>query len=103
VPNVLEAAAREMIHAATQYESWRVGYGDRFLDEVQGAFDFIDRFPLLGSPWLLDGVPEGVRRVVLRAFPYSVVYVTDAHPVVVAIAHGSMSPLYWIDRLDEDG
>jgi toxin ParE1/3/4 len=90
-----------MTHAAVEYESWRFGYGGRFLDEVQAAFSFIDRFPLLGSPWLLVGVPEGVRRVVLRAFPYSIVYVTDPRPIVVAIAHGSTQPLYWIDRLNE--
>jgi toxin ParE1/3/4 len=101
VPDVLEAAAREMVHAASDYESWRFGYGDRFLDEVSSAFRFVDRFPFLGSPWLLEGVPEGVRRVVLRAFPYSVVYVTDPRAIVIAIAHASMHPLYWIDRLDE--
>jgi hypothetical protein len=63
VPDILEAAAREMTLAAVQYEDLRAGYGQRFLDEVQNAFGFIDRFPLMGSPRLLDGVPEGVRRV----------------------------------------
>ena len=101
VPDVLEAASREMAHAATRYEGWRAGYGDRFLEELQGAFDSIDRFPLLGSPWLLEGVPEGVRRVVLRAFPYSIVYVTEPRSIVIALVHASMSPVYWIDRLDE--
>ena len=101
MPKALEAASFELADAANQYETARAGYGHVFLDQVQEAFDFIDRFPLLGSPWLLDGIPEGVRRVVLRTFPYSIVYVTDPLPVVVAIAHASKEPHYWIDRLDE--
>ena len=27
-----------MVHAATQYDGWRSGYGDLFLDEVRQAF-----------------------------------------------------------------
>ena len=44
---------------------------------------------------------RGVRRVVLRAFPYSIVYVTEPRSIVIALVHASMSPVYWIDRLDE--
>jgi hypothetical protein len=77
------------------------GLGDRFLSEITDALTLIENSPLLGSPWLLQGMPDGVRHIPLRSFPYSVVYVLEPRPVVIAIAHGSKRPLYWIDRLEE--
>lgn len=98
---VLEAASLELADASDWYEVRVEGLGVRFLSEVQVAFDFIARNPALGSPWLLQGIPPGVRHVLLNSFRYAVVYVTDPRLVVVAVAHASQKPTYWIDRLDE--
>ena len=54
----------------------QAGYGARFADEVEELFRLIDESPFLGSPWLLDEVPPGVRHLVLRTFPISIVYVS---------------------------
>jgi plasmid stabilization system protein ParE len=101
VLDVLEIASIELRHAAVEYEGHREGYGTRFLDEVFEVFDAIGRMPQLGSPWLLEGVPQGTRHVPLRTFPYNIVYVTDPRTVVVAVMHGHQQPLYWLDRLDD--
>jgi ParE toxin of type II toxin-antitoxin system, parDE len=100
VLEVLEAASLELSEAAAWYDDRVTGLGDRFLSEVREAFDFIARYPAAGSPWLLAGIPPGVRHVPLRIFPYSVVYVMDPRLVVVAVAAASQEPTYWIDRLD---
>ena len=97
---ILEAASLELTDTSAWYEGRGVGLGDRFLAEVQGAFDFIARHPKLGRPWLLDGIPPGVRHVPLRTFPYAVVYVRDPRLVVVAVAHSRQEPTYWVDRLE---
>jgi hypothetical protein len=57
--------------------------------------------PLAGSPWLLPGIPAGTRHVPLHTFPHSAVYVTEPRVVVIAVAHGSREPEYWIDRLTD--
>lgn len=100
MPEVLDAAARELIANAIWYEERRAGYGSRFVDEAQELFRLIDEAPLAGPPWVLDGIPPGVRHLVLRTFPITVIYVTEPRSVVVAFL-GSQEPLYWIDRLDE--
>jgi hypothetical protein len=101
VLEILEAASLEMAEAADWYEERVVGLGDRFLAEARDAFDLIRRHPALGSPWLLKGIPPGIRHVPLRSFPYSVVYVLDPFLVVVAVTCASQEPTYWIDRLDD--
>ena len=100
MPEVLDAASRELAANAVWYEERRSGYGSRFIDEAEDIFRLLDESPLLGPPWVLEGVPPGVRHVVLRTFPVSVIYVTDPRVVVVAFL-GNQEPLYWIDRLDE--
>lgn len=98
---ILEAASLEFAEAGDWYEGRVAGLGDRFLDEAQSAFAFVSEYPLLGSPWLLKGIPPGVRHVPLSTFPYSVVYVLEPRLVVVAVAAAAQEPTYWIDRLDD--
>lgn len=101
MPEVLKAASRELDDAVDEYEGRRATYGERFYAEIERVFHVIDQQPLLGPPWLLEGIPEGVRHVPLRAFPYDVVYVTDPRVVVVAIRCTHREPTYWIDRLED--
>ena len=100
MPDVLDAASREMTANAAWYEERRSGYGTLFVDEVVELFNLLDRSPLVGPTWTLEGVPPGVRHLVLQTFPVSIVYVTEPRVVVVAFV-GSQNPLFWIDRLGE--
>lgn len=101
VVDVLEVAAAEFAEAAAWYEAAAPGLGVRFLDELERVFRTIEEMPALGSPWLLDGIPRGVRHVPLQTFRHVVIYVSEPRVVVVAVPHGSREPRYWIDRLEE--
>jgi len=88
-----------MTEAAAWYDERVAGLGVRFLTEVEAAFARIDEMPLLGPPWLHRRVPPGVRRMFVRSFPYSAVYIVEPRLVVVAIAHAHRRPGYWKVRL----
>ena len=39
------------------------------------------------------------RRIILRKFPYSLIYeIVDEEVVILAVAHGRRKPYYWRDR-----
>jgi len=91
----LPAARAEMLRAAERYEKERPGLSRDYLAEVETAAQRIATFPEHGSPFL-----QGTRRVVLKRFPFSVVYSTEADgPLVVAIAHHRRRPGYWVRRM----
>lgn len=89
-----------MAEAAQWYAERVDGLGDRFLLEPEAAFARIDETPLTGSPWMHRRLPDGVRRMFLRSFPYSVVYIVEPRVVIVAVAHLRRRPGYWVRRLD---
>ncbi|MEY2934070.1 MAG: hypothetical protein RL033_4819, partial [Pseudomonadota bacterium] len=66
-----------MAEAAAWYDERVTGLGERFLSEVDDVFARIDETPLTGSPWTHRHLPEGVRRMFLRSFPYSAVYILE--------------------------
>ena len=83
-----------MIDAALFYESAAEGLGDDFLDDVQHAIDSVREHPELGTV-----LAYGFRRVLLRRFPFSIIYTTEpAHIVVIAVAHQRRAPEYWKRR-----
>jgi plasmid stabilization system protein ParE len=89
------AAEEEFLEAVAAYEAERPGLGAEFLAEVERATRRIISFPAHGSPYL-----AGTRRIVLRRFPYSVVYRRKSgDSLVVAIAHQRRKPGYWRNRL----
>jgi len=81
------------------YEQQRTGLGREFFDEVRAAVLSLtvpgpECRPALGVP-----VELGVRRKLLRRFPYVVVFIefpTAVH--IVAVAHAHRRPGYWKDR-----
>jgi plasmid stabilization system protein ParE len=88
-------ADRELAEAIQFYEDRVPGLGSRFHDHVRRAVDFLREFPL-ASP-VLD---YGVRKRVVRKFPYNVLYsVEDDYLFILAVAHHKRRPNYWIDRL----
>ncbi len=87
-------AEGELSEASAWYESRGKGLGAEFLRAVEAAVSIIQRHPL--------AYPEvfvGVRRGVLRKFPYSVIYTVDEEMVlIVACIHGRRDPKHWQGR-----
>lgn len=92
----LPTAEAEFLHAVAGYEDVRAGLGAEFVAEVERATRRIALFPRHGSPYL-----AGTRRIVLRRFPYSIVYLEEPEgPLIVAVAHHRQMPSYWQGRVD---
>lgn len=66
----------------------------RFRRELDRAVDLVSERPNAGSPYLAN-----TRRVLLRRFPFFVVYRLRGDNVqIVAVAHGRRRPGYWRAR-----
>ena len=90
----LPAARTELHRAARRYDAESPGVGDRLVADVEAATERIANFPEHGSPYL-----AGTRRVILRRFPFSLVYRIDRDGVlIVALAHHRRRPGYWQTR-----
>jgi plasmid stabilization system protein ParE len=91
--------------ARAEYRSAVAWYRERSLDAARGlvgavaeGLRTIEETPLAWPLW--RGGP--VRRRVLRRFPYSLFYLESPEReqiVIVAVAHHSRSPGYWLSRL----
>jgi len=86
----------EVEHAASWYDGERTGLGLEFIAALDHTFE-----DLLGSaernPIWMTGKPY--RRVLLRRFPYMVLYrVEPERVVIVAVAHVRRSPGTWLGR-----
>ena len=85
-----------MTDAALFYESAAPSLGHDFLDDLQHAIDTVRERPELGTP-----VAHGFRRILVRRFPYSLIYAVEAgHVVVVAVAHQRRRPELWKGEFD---
>jgi len=92
---LLPPAEEEMIEAAFFYDEASAGLGDDFLDDIQHAIDGVREHPELGV--IVSGE---LRRVLIRRFPFSVIYAVESEQiVVVAIAHQRRRPQYWKGRM----
>jgi plasmid stabilization system protein ParE len=97
----LEAAATEELAAAIAwYDEQRPGLGDALLAAVDEAIERLANEPDGGLR--VPGLPEDslVRKVFVKRFPYSLVYLPHEDGVaVIAVAHGSRRPGYWRRRM----
>jgi hypothetical protein len=94
------AAAEEAAEAAAWYEKRRVGLGSEFERALDAALVLLEQdiVPLTAAPGISGKL--GVKRLLLRRFPYSVIVVERvAELVVIAFAHHARRPGYWRDRL----
>jgi hypothetical protein len=106
----IENEAQEELEAASAwYEERRAGLGREFLSCVRDTYDRIERDPKAWArvPEIEDYLErtlstlavEGVRRCLVRRFPYAVVYVELTTEIrIVAVAHTSREPGYWKSR-----
>jgi hypothetical protein len=75
----------------------RAGLGDEFLDEVGRTIDAIARHPLSHAVAM-----KGIRRALVRRFPYSVFYKVLAEEILVrCIFNNVRNPALWRRRLRE--
>lgn len=98
---IAEAADAEAFDAAIWYESRRSGLGDEFLEAYKTALAEIrrdpNRLPLLES----DPSSQRFRRIVLKRFPYGVIFeMVNDEVHVHAVAHLHRRPDYWLERID---
>jgi len=91
---VAEPRADLDVAAAYQwYESERPGLGRQFLDQLE-AYDRIAQDPVG-----YQDLESGIRRVLLRRFPYAVYFAVESDVVVVlAVLHVSRNPAEWQRR-----
>jgi plasmid stabilization system protein ParE len=88
------AAERELTDAAAYYDNSSPGLGKSFIDDVERAITQIERYPESG--YLLN---RAVRRVLLRGFPYAVMYSVGPDEIrILAIANLKRRPFYWQGR-----
>lgn len=99
-PNRLPVSvSREAEVDATAAVDWYIGEGayiaaNDFLDEVEQALRLLSEFPELGEPG-----SHNTRMLPLHNFPYSLIYRLPPDSVrVIAVAHHSRSPGYWVGR-----
>lgn len=88
-------AAKKLVKAATSYEAARPLLGDQFLDAVDPALRLAQTQPGLGLPGR-----AGTRSRRVRRFPYRLVYLEQPDRLwIVAVAHQSRRPDYWLRRV----
>lgn len=96
---VSAAAARELEGAAAWYEREQPGLGTKLLDEFEHAVALLedDMAPLLSMPG--EAGRKGAKRLLMHRYPFSIiVFEQDGARVIVALAHQSRKPGYWISR-----
>ena len=93
----VDEARREFLDAISNYEEIRGGLGQRFKDEADRCILWIASHPELYR--LRAGL---YRRINLRVFPFYIPFVVrDQTLWILAMAHGSRKPRYWICRRGE--
>ena len=81
--------------AAIWYELRAKGFGDMFTEAVQRKLDEIAENPQLFAP-----SSYGVRKAVLRQFPYSIHYLfEDEIVIVLGVLHQKLSLVHLLKRL----
>ena|SRR3989304_2323770 len=87
-------AEKDIFSAYDWYEEQRLGLGAEFAQELSNSMDLIIEFPKMYSELYL-----GIRRALLKRFPYGVYYfVKDETNVVVAVHRLAMDPEKWKSR-----
>lgn len=88
-------AASELIRSAEFYEHRNPTLGEAFLSTVEVTLPKIQRNPELGKPGRL-----GTSSWKTKRFPFRIVYLEQPDRFwIVAVAHLSRRPDYWIRRL----
>jgi hypothetical protein len=96
---ILESAAVEAAEAAAWYDGQRSGLGFEFERAIDAALDLLEDTSVPLVPAAGAAGRKGLKRLILRRFPYEVVIrETSDELIVIAFAHQSRSPGYWLTR-----
>jgi toxin ParE1/3/4 len=88
------AADHDVVAAFDWYEGEKPGLGSEFLDELAVTYERIQDGPLR-----YEDLRGGIRRALLRRFPYAVYFAVERDlVVVVAVLHGTRDPAEWQRR-----
>ena len=88
-------AQRELQSGISFYDATDPALGEQFALEVRRLCRRIAESPLQGAE-----LRNGIRRRLVRRFPYSVLYAVDASEILIlAIAHQNRKPGYWAARM----
>ena len=94
------SALTEAAEAAAWYEFEQAGLGARFEAAINAAFDILESEVLPLTSWPGSSGRNGVKHIILRRFPFSVVvHERPDDLLVLAIAHHARRPGYWLPRL----
>ena len=89
-----EGAVSELAEAVAFYNGRAEGLGQAFAAEVRATLAHVLAHPDIGTP-----VRTAVRRVLLRRFPYSILYAVTGETVrVLAVMHHRRRPERWGER-----
>ena len=75
------------------YEKEQTGLGREFVDELRATYDRI-----ADGPFVYQEIRSGIRRDLLRHFPYAVYFAVEDDVVVLAVLHASRNPSEWQRR-----
>jgi toxin ParE1/3/4 len=90
----LAEARREFRAEVAYYEKLQAGLGGRFRAADEKSTSIATALPLAGSPCTSE-----TPRVIVKGFPFSVVYRPEGVGVVVfAVAHFRRQPEFWLAR-----
>lgn len=93
-------AEEELLSAHDWYEARRRGLGNQFTDAIDEATERVLAIPGASTP--VPGVPADlpVRRVFVKRFPYTVVFIEMEDLIfVLAYPHLKRQPRYWLHRI----
>lgn len=86
-------AEEELERAVAFYENRTIGLGLDFAAEVHDAIERAVSMPLA---WMQ--VDPGIHRVLVRRFPYAVLYAGNDRLFILAVMHLRREPDYWHQR-----
>lgn len=93
----IAVAREEFLAEVAYYNAAQAGLGIKFSNAVEKAVMLASKFPDVGS-----ASGSGTRRVIVKSFPFSVIYKSFSDRLIVfAIAHQSRRPRYWSARVSD--
>ena len=94
------AAGEEAERAAEWYRSEQLALGLDFERELNAAIDLLRQEPIPSVSYARAPNEYGIRRLILRRFPYDLVFIErDEVILVIALAHHARRPGYWRSRM----
>jgi len=92
--HIREEAELDVIYAVAWYEEQRPGLGVDFLIELDAVMQ-----RMIQAPVQFPQIKAGVRRALLRRFPYSVYFLASDEIIdVIAVLHQHRDPRTWEQR-----